>query len=86
MPKEISFPAVRRTGDPLLNALPGLSIIRPARDDDVLPAFRRRCLFACTRVLLFAMSLAPELSDCGEAKNGFQTGNISSWRGSLYGH
>jgi hypothetical protein len=24
----------------------GPSIIRPARDDDVLPAFRRRCLFA----------------------------------------
>ena len=28
----------------------GLSIIRPERDDDDLRAFRRRSLFACTRV------------------------------------
>jgi hypothetical protein len=37
-------------------------IIRPARDDDILPAFRRRCLFA--RVAL-ARLWAHTKSQCG---------------------
>src|SRR5215469_12851985 len=31
-------------------------------------------------------STAAALADYGEAKNGIQTGNTSSWRGALYGH
>jgi hypothetical protein len=38
----------------------GPSVIRPARDDDVLPAFRRRCLFAIAARVRRPVTNAPE--------------------------
>jgi hypothetical protein len=44
--KRSLFPLIRLAVEPVISRCPSLSVIRLARDDNVLPAFRRRCLFA----------------------------------------
>jgi hypothetical protein len=43
-------------------------------------------LVPLSTTLVFAMSLHRHCCWTRRRKNGFQTGNVSSWRGSLYGH
>src|SRR5262249_18328175 len=65
-------------------AMPVIGFLASAApfDPDNLNDFRKRLHTS----LVICNESGTGLSDCGEAKNGFQTGNISSWRGSLYGH